>query len=132
MYRIISSNGSKINPILKNARYFIIYRAKKMIQRWQMDWENNRKKCSKNSNPSRPYGQNSLQEHLVWDECRVVDQEQRVLDALDDTLNGCPLNHLQRRCYGHHSWYPSYHQSNDSSLSDGLFSRSGCTMRYRS
>jgi hypothetical protein len=128
MHYPVSEKDSSVTPILKNARYFIINRARTMIRRWQKDWEKCRthwiKRCNPSQTPPEP-----TNEYLLWDEFRLLQQEQRVLDALDDTLNGASLHHVQ------HNHNPdldySWIRRHDSDAPEPLFSRSGCTMRYR-
>ena len=128
MHYPVSEKDSSVTPILKNARHFIINRARIMIRRWQKDWEKCRKNWIKRCNHSHTPPEHT-NEHLLWDECRVLQQEQQVLDALDHTLNGASLHHLPQN---HNPvWDYSWTRRHDSDAPECLFSRSGCTMRYR-
>jgi hypothetical protein len=128
MHYPISEKDSSVTPILKNARYFIINRARKMIQRWQNDWEKCRKQWIKRCKHSNHTPENT-NDHLLWDEFRLLQQEQKVLDALDDTLNGVSLHHVQQNHNPALDY--SWTQHHDSDATETWLSRSGCTMRYR-
>lgn len=128
MHYPVSETNSRVTPILKHARYFIINRARKMIQRWQNDLEKSRKRWIKRCKYSHP-PQETTNDPLLWDEFRLLQQEQKVLDALDDTLNGASLHHEQHKHNPvlDYSWTRRHY----SDAPEPLFSRSGCTMRYR-
>jgi hypothetical protein len=124
----VSEKDSSVTPILKNARYFITNHARTMIRRWQKDWEQSRKHWVKRCKHAH-ISPEPTHDHLMWDELRLLQQEQKVLDALDDALNGASLHHLHQNHnpVWEYSWTGRY-ESRDA---DPLFSRSGCTMRYR-
>lgn len=128
MHYPVSENDSSVTLILKNARHFMINRARIMIRRWQKDWEKCRTHWIKRYNHSQTTPE-PTHEQLLWDECRVLQQEQKILDALDDTLNGASLHHTP------HNQPPaldySWTRCHDFDTPEPMFSRSGCTMRYR-
>ena len=128
MHYPASEKDSSVTPILKNARYFITRHARKMIQRWQNDWEKCRKHWIKRCKNTTTFPE-PTNDSLLWDEFRLLQQEQKILDALDATLNGASLHHEQ------HKQNPVldylWTRRHDCNTPEPLFSRSGCTMRYR-
>jgi hypothetical protein len=129
----LCENRSTLTPILKNARRRITYCAKKMMKRWYRDWEHCRHQWMRTSGDQVLEGHSLLENSLLADECRMLHQEQCVLDALDETLAGATLN-TSRKIFP--CGLPASWDHNaiccDPALSDTLFSRSGGFVRYRS
>jgi len=134
MSRSICQNKSNLMPILKNARHRIFYRAKHMMRRWYRDWES----CKQHHLHCTPqHEHNTLSTHdtqgLMAEECRFLLQEQRTLDVLDSTLDGGSIPRVPSFFFCPPPDHSLDFSAQESSLfwSNTLFSRSGCTMRYR-
>jgi hypothetical protein len=121
-------------PILKNARQYIIHRAKKMITRWYTDQEHCKSLLGQTGCAPYKAADGSETSTLLMDECRILHQEQRILDALDESLSNNqfpafrPCGADSRAGFG---LQPGDPDAVYTLLAEGMFSRGGGFMRYR-
>ena len=79
-----TQENSAVRSILQKARHSIICHAKNMAQRWSNDWFAQQSLARSDVLSDGPLSQSFSLSH----ECRVLRQDQALLDVLDDALDG--------------------------------------------